>query len=101
MSSLPEQLRSTAERADREQCLHSGWGIMDTAADEIERLQNTLRRWQLPLGVIESPEPNPMNTIAERRGWNHLAPTGHMTVTFNGIEYVVTRLAKIQCGWEP
>ena len=39
MSDLVEQLRSTYRAACQEQTLYSGWGIMERAADEIERLR--------------------------------------------------------------
>ena len=60
-------------------------------ADHILALEKRLHAWESPLGVIESPEPNPIDTIAAHCGWNPLVSGESMLVHFNGIEYQITR----------
>ena len=73
---------------------HEGDMFAEIADLELEviNLKAKLKKWQhiRPDGMLSRPDPNPIDAIANSRGWHPLVPGESMTVHYNNRGYVIT-----------
>ena len=72
--------------------IHTLSQAIENARCKVADLKTRLHKWEAVIGEIESPEPNPIDEIVRRCGWNILDIGEAITIVFNDSKYAIQRV---------